>query len=71
LAQASSAVSSAQSRFPGGILFKLATDGPGFAIDESAETLGAELKLPSWMETSRSHIETILPSIQLPERKAA
>jgi len=58
-------------REPGGILFELATDGPGFSTDESTESLGEALKLPSWMETSRSRIEAILPTIQLPERKAA
>lgn len=58
-------------REPGGILFELATDGPGFATDESPDKLGGTLKLPSWMETSRSRIEAILPTIQLPERKAA
>lgn len=58
-------------REPGGILFELATDGPGFATDETPETLGETLKLPSWMENGRSRIETLLPKIHLPERKAA
>ncbi len=56
-------------REPGGVLFELATDGPGFATDETPQGLGLELKLPSWMENSRSRIEAILPKIQLPERK--
>jgi glyoxalase family protein len=58
-------------REPGGILFELATDGPGFTTDEKPETLGEALQLPSWMESSRSRIEAILPTIHLPERKAA
>jgi glyoxalase family protein len=58
-------------REPGGVLFELATDGPGFATDETPQALGSELKLPSWMESSRPRIETLLPKIQLPERRAA
>ncbi|MGH8045818.1 MAG: ring-cleaving dioxygenase [Chthoniobacterales bacterium] len=53
-------------REPGGVLFEIATDGPGFATDESVEELGTQLQLPSWMESSRSRIEEILPKINLP-----
>jgi glyoxalase family protein len=53
-------------REPGGVLFELATDPPGFAIDESVETLGTELKLPEWLESSRSQLEAELPPIQSP-----
>lgn len=53
-------------REPGGVLFEMATDNPGFAIDESPETLGHALKLPQWMEKSRERIEQLLPAIELP-----
>lgn len=47
-------------REPGGILFEIATDQPGFMIDESIENLGTELKLPIWYEPKRKLIEQIL-----------
>ncbi len=50
-------------RIPSGILFEIATDGPGFTVDESLETLGQSLKLPPWYENKRTEIETILPPI--------
>lgn len=53
---------------PGGALFEIATDGPGFAVDESAETLGERLVLPPWLEPQRGAIEAVLPPIQMPER---
>ena len=58
-------------REPGGVLFELATDPPGFAIDEPEEKLGEALKLPSWLEPDRKSIEHVLPSIQVhkPVRK--
>src|SRR5688572_26291880 len=40
-------------REPGGVLFEFATDGPGFAIDESVEALGQSLRLPPWLEPHR------------------
>lgn len=52
-------------REPGGVLFELATDPPGFAIDESLETLGESLKLPIWLERYRGDIEKALPRIEL------
>ena len=52
-------------REPGGILFEIATDNPGFAIDESIETLGQDLKLPSQYEHLRSRIEAVLPVIEV------
>jgi len=52
-------------REPGGVLFELATDPPGFAIDEPAERLGETLKLPPWLEPHRKEIEHALPPIQL------
>lgn len=47
-------------REPGGILFEIATDQPGFMVDESFENLGTELKLPEWHESKRKLIEQIL-----------
>ena len=47
-------------REPGGTLFEIATDPPGFTFDESVEDLGTGLKLPPWLESRRQEIETIL-----------
>lgn len=58
-------------REPSGILFEVATDGPGFAVDEAAETLGEALKLPAQYERARLQLEAILPPIHLPGRVAA
>ncbi len=52
-------------REPGGVLFELATDPPGFATDEPVETLGEGLKLPIWLERYRGEIEKALPPIEL------
>jgi glyoxalase family protein len=54
-------------REPGGVLFEIATDPPGFAIDETPETLGHALKLPPWLESERREIEAILPKLSVPE----
>jgi glyoxalase family protein len=51
-------------REPGGVLFEIATDIPGFAVDEPAETLGRELKLPKFLEPSRNEIESVLPVLE-------
>lgn len=48
---------------PGGILFEIATDPPGFTIDENIEELGSSLKLPEWLETHRHNIERELPNL--------
>jgi glyoxalase family protein len=53
-------------REPGGVLFEIATEPPGFTLDETLEELGTHLRLPPWMESARSQIEKILPPIQLP-----
>jgi glyoxalase family protein len=53
-------------REPGGVLFEIATDPPGFALDEKVEELGTHLRLPSWMESARTQIEEILPPIHVP-----
>jgi glyoxalase family protein len=50
-------------REPGGVLFEIATDGPGFAIDESPEHLGEELMLPEQLELMREFLTTTLPPI--------
>ncbi|PKO13470.1 MAG: ring-cleaving dioxygenase [Chloroflexi bacterium HGW-Chloroflexi-10] len=51
-------------RTPGGVLFEIATDDPGFTFDESVDQLGGSLRLPRWMETRRTEIEAALPSIR-------
>ena len=51
---------------PGGTLFELATDGPGFTIDERVEELGMSLKLPPWYEEGRRLIEARLPLVVQP-----
>lgn len=50
-------------REPGGVLFEIATDQPGFAIDEPVESLGAILSLPPRLEPYRSQIEAALPAL--------
>lgn len=53
-------------REPGGVLFELATDGPGFAVDEEVERLGEALVLPPWLEGQRDQIEAGLVPLQTP-----
>ena len=50
-------------REPGGVLFEIATDPPGFTLDEKPEELGKHLRLPPWLEPARPQIEQILPPI--------
>jgi glyoxalase family protein len=57
-------------REPGGVLFELATDPPGFNKDEAVNELGANLRLPPWMEQARPEIENILPKITVPRKKS-
>ena len=52
-------------REPNGILFEIATDGPGFLIDEPADALGETLKLPPIYQSKRNEIERVLPTIHL------
>ncbi|ADW68051.1 ring-cleaving dioxygenase [Granulicella tundricola] len=52
-------------REPGGVLFELATDNPGFATDESIDTLGERLCLPEWVEPQRAKIEARVAPIEL------
>jgi glyoxalase family protein len=51
-------------REPGGVLFEIATDPPGFTRDETVESLGTSLKLPPWLEPDRARIEASLPPIE-------
>ena len=50
-------------REPGGVLFEIATDRPGFAVDEPADQLGVNLKLPTWYEPRRAELEAVLPAL--------
>ena len=50
---------------PGGVLFELATDGPGFAVDEDPAHLGETLVLPPFLEPMRERIEAVLPELTL------
>jgi glyoxalase family protein len=56
-------------REPGGILFEIATDPPGFTLDEKLDELGSRLRLPPWLESARSQIEKILPPIRVPSKQ--
>ncbi|MCP1124679.1 ring-cleaving dioxygenase [Bacillus sp. 3103sda1] len=49
----------------GGILFEIATDPPGFTVDESTENLGERLMLPSWLDPKRKELEELLPPIEV------
>lgn len=49
-------------RIPGGVLFEVATEGPGFLVDESKDELGSSLKLPEWQEPHRERIMAGLPA---------
>ncbi len=55
---------------PGGVLFELATDGPGFAVDEDPQHLGETLVLPPWLEPDRAAIEGSLPKLTMPARRS-
>jgi glyoxalase family protein len=50
-------------REPGGVLFEIATDIPGFAVDEPAASLGQALKLPAFLEAHRAELERVLPAL--------
>lgn len=51
-------------REPGGVLFEIATDPPGFTIDETLEDLGTSLKLPPWLEPRRARLERRLQKLR-------
>lgn len=52
-------------REPGGVLFEVATDAPGFVIDEPVEALGTSIKLPAQYEPNREQIEQVLPVLKV------
>jgi glyoxalase family protein len=54
-------------REPGGVLFEIATDPPGFTLDEPAADLGTRLQLPPMYEPMRDRIERALPAVRLPQ----
>jgi glyoxalase family protein len=54
------------SREPGGVLFEIATDGPGFTMDETVESLGSSLSLPPWFQVRRDRLDQTLPPIVVP-----
>jgi glyoxalase family protein len=51
---------------PGGVLFEIATDAPGFTVDEPKDSLGSALKLPPFLEPRRAQIEAVLPPLEVP-----
>jgi glyoxalase family protein len=57
-------------REPGGVLFEIATDAPGFAVDEPVASLGKALKLPPFLEPRRQEIEAALPTLENLDRAA-
>ena len=57
-------------REPGGVLFEIATDGPGFTVDEPVETLGSSLSLPPWFDVRRETLDETLPPIVVPTTAA-
>ncbi|HWB42832.1 MAG TPA: ring-cleaving dioxygenase [Gemmatimonadales bacterium] len=57
-------------REPGGVLYEIATAGPGFTIDETPAELGTSLKLPPRLESLRARLEVSLPPLRLPHAEA-
>jgi predicted esterase/catechol 2,3-dioxygenase-like lactoylglutathione lyase family enzyme len=57
-------------REPGGVLFEIATDPPGFTVDEPLASLGTTLKLPSWLERRRETIQRVLPPLEYAQEDA-
>jgi len=53
-------------REPGGVLYEIATDGPGFTVDEPVDKLGTTLSLPPWFQVRREHLDQILTPIVVP-----
>lgn len=48
---------------PGGVLFEVATDSPGFTVDETLEALGTQLRVPVWLEPHKKELERVLPPL--------
>jgi len=53
-------------REPGGVLFEIATDPPGFMVDQKEDELGQKLLLPAWLEPERKYLEKTLPKVNVP-----
>jgi len=53
-------------REPGEVLFEIATDPPGFTVDEPRESLGSTLQLPEWLESERRFLQKTLPPLKVP-----
>jgi glyoxalase family protein len=53
-------------REPGGVLFEIATDSPGFTVDEKPEQLGSRLSLPPWFQVRRDRLEGTLTPFVVP-----
>jgi glyoxalase family protein len=53
-------------REPGEVLFEIATDPPGFTVDESRDSLGTKLQLPEWLECERRFLQKVLPLLKVP-----
>jgi glyoxalase family protein len=51
-------------REPGGVLFEIATDPPGFSVDEPPDMLGTALQLPAFLEPRRAQIAAALPPLE-------
>lgn len=58
-------------REPEGVLFEIATDGPGFTVDEDLSELGTHLVLPPWLEGRRAEIENALPPLEVPSESGS
>ena len=56
-------------REPGGVLFEIATNPPGFTVDEKRNALGTRLVLPPWLESMRSDLEKNFTSCYLPKKE--
>ena len=57
-------------REPGGVLFEIAADPPGFTADEADAERGTKLLLPPWLEPHRGELEQVLPRLRLPQWRA-
>ena len=58
-------------RIPGGVLFEIATDAPGFTIDERPEALGSGLSLPPWFQVRRDRLDQTLTPLVIPKNQTS